>query len=61
MVALNNVNKKASIIGILMMPALKNIIYKASISGILIMVAFKFSFASDDHRHYSKVLLIIKM
>ena len=58
MVALNNILTKKPA---LLVPALKNINYEASIIGILIMVAFKFSFASDDHRHYSKVLLIIKM
>ena len=40
MLALKNINYKASIIGILMMLALKNINYKASIIGILIMLAF---------------------
>ena len=40
MLALNNINYKASIIGILIMLALNNINYKASIVGILIMVAF---------------------
>ena len=39
MLALKNINYKASIIGILIMLALKNINYKASIIGILIMLA----------------------
>ena len=39
MLALKNINNKASIIGILMMLALKNIDYKASIIGILLMLA----------------------
>ena len=41
MLALKNINYKASIIGILMMLALKNINYKASIIGILMMLALK--------------------
>ena len=38
MLALNNINYKASIISILIMLALKNINYKARIIGILIML-----------------------
>ena len=41
LLALKNINYKASIIGILIMPALKNTNYKASIIGILIMLALK--------------------
>jgi len=41
MLALKNINYKASIIGVLIMLALKNITYKASIIGILKMLALK--------------------
>ena len=51
------INYKASIIGILIMLALNNINYKASIGSFFCKFSLDVDLtASDDHRHYFKVL-----
>ena len=58
MLALNNINYKASIIGILMMLAFKNSDYKASVIGILIMLALKNIKNKASSRIYNKLICL---